>query len=115
MTTKAVVLRKWTGRIRTSAQEEYGSYVARTGAADYSSTPGNLGFQILMRPLGDGTSEVTTLSWWESMEAIRGFAGDQPELARYYPEDDRFLLERPRLVEHHQVIAGKVNFSVPGR
>ena len=107
-----IVLRKWTGRIRTAAQDEYGAYVSRTGAVDYSSTPGNLGFQILMRPLGNGTSEVTTLSWWESMEAIRGFAGDQPELARYYPEDDRFLVDRPRLVEHHQVIAGQVNLSL---
>ena len=80
-----VVLRKWTGHIRTAAQDEYGAYVERTGATDYSRTAGNLGFQILMRPLGDGTSEVTTLSWWESMEAIRGFAGDQPDLARYYP------------------------------
>ena len=113
MGANTVVLRKWTGRIRTAAEKEYAEYVARTGATDYSSTPGNLGFQILMRPLADGTSEVTTLSWWESMEAIRGFAGDQPELARYYPEDDRFLVDRPRLVEHHQVIVGEVNLSVP--
>lgn len=113
MGANTVVLRKWTGRIRTAAQDEYGAYVADTGAIDYNSTPGNLGFQILMRALGDGTSEVTTLSWWESMEAIRGFAGDEPELARYYPEDEHFLLERPRLVEHHQVVAGQINLSVP--
>ncbi len=113
MGANSVVLRRWTGRIRTADQEEYGTYVAETGAADYSGTPGNLGFQILMRPLGDGTSEVTTLSWWKSMEAIRGFAGDEPELARYYPEDDRFLLDRPRLVEHHRVIAAQINLSVP--
>ncbi len=109
---KTVVLRKWTGHIRTADQDAYGSYVARTGGKDYSQTPGNLGFQILMRPLDDGTSEVTTLSWWESMEAVRGFAGAEPELARYYPEDDQFLLDRPRHVEHHQVFAGRVNLSI---
>jgi heme-degrading monooxygenase HmoA len=106
-----IVLRKWTGRISTTDEAEYGAYVAGTGAADYRRTKGNLGFQILMRALGDGTSEVTTLSWWESIDAIRAFAGDQPELARYYPEDDRFLLGRPERVEHHRVIAGKVNLS----
>lgn len=116
MIAENVILRKWTGRIRTTDQKEYGTYVARTGAVDYSRTAGNLGFQILMRPLGDGTSEVTTLSWWESMEAIGRFAGDQPDLAHYYPEDDRFLLDRPKYVEHHQVIAGRVHISVePGR
>jgi heme-degrading monooxygenase HmoA len=102
-----VILRKWTGRIRTTDEEEYGAYVAQTGATDYGRTKGNLGVQVLMRPLGDGRSEVTTLSWWESMEAIRRFAGDQPELARYYPEDDRFLLDRPQYVEHHQVILSR--------
>lgn len=112
MNPKNVVLRKWTGRIRAADQEKYGAYVARTGAVDYGRTAGNLGFQILMRPLGDGTCEVTTLSWWESMEAIRGFAGDPPDLARYYPEDDRFLLDRPKYVEHHQVVSGRVNLSI---
>jgi heme-degrading monooxygenase HmoA len=110
------VLRKWTGRIRAADQQEYGAYVARTGIVDYGRTPGNLGFQILMRPLGDGTCEVTTLSWWESIEVIRGFAGDEPDLARYYPEDDRFLLDRPKYVEHHQVIGSRVHLSVdPGQ
>ena len=59
-------------------------YVLKTGAGDYEKTPGNLGFQILLRDLGDATSEVTTLSWWRSMDAIRAFAGPDPGLARYY-------------------------------
>jgi heme-degrading monooxygenase HmoA len=59
-----------------------------------------------MRRLADGTTEVTTLSWWESMAAITAFAGDDPEAARYYLEDDRFLLEKPEQVEHHRVVAG---------
>jgi heme-degrading monooxygenase HmoA len=115
MVSSSVILRIWTGRIRTAQQDEYGAYVAHTGATDYGSTPGNLGFQILMRPLGDGTSEVTTLSWWDSMESVRGFAGDQPELARYYPKDDQFLLDRPTHVQHHQVISSRVNLSVGQR
>ena len=109
MAVNRIVLRKWTGRIRTADEAEYGAYVAKTGAADYGRTPGNLGYQILLRQLGDGTSEVTTLSWWASMDAVRRFAGDDPDLARYYPEDDRFLLDRPLRVEHHQVVAGRVN------
>jgi len=103
-----MILRKWTGRIRTSDRDEYVRYVLKTGGEDYTSTPGNLGFQILLRDLGDGTTEVSTVSWWSSMEHIRAFAGEDPEIARYYPEDDRFLLARPRHVEHHEVAAGDV-------
>jgi hypothetical protein len=52
------------------------------------------------------------MSWWQSMDSIRGFAGDEPERARYYPEDDRFLVERPELVEHSIVEAAQVTVDV---
>jgi hypothetical protein len=102
------ILRKWSGRIRTADEDEYVAYIARTGLEDCAKTPGNLGYQMLMRTLGDGVSEVTTLSWWRDMDAVKGFAGPQPERAVYYPDDDRFLLDRPELVEHHRVFAGNV-------
>lgn len=112
MVAKQVILRRWSGRLRTAEEEKYLAYFNRTGAVDYGKTQGNLGFQILMRGLGDGTSEVTTLSWWESMEAIKAFAGDEPEIARYYPEDDRFLLDRPPHVDHYRVFGGRVNLAL---
>lgn len=100
-----VILRRWTGRIRTADAVPYLAYVARTGAMDYAATPGNLGFRLASRDLGDGTTEVVTLSWWRSMEAIRRFAGGDAGRALYYPEDDRFLIERPERVEHDAVPA----------
>jgi len=112
MDAKQVILRRWSGRIRTAEERNYLAYFNRTGAVDYAKTPGNLGFQILMRALGDGMSEVTTLSWWDSMEAIKAFAGDQPEVARYYPDDDRFLVDRPPNVDHYRVFAAQVNLAI---
>ena len=109
---KHVILRRWVGRIRTADEGDYVAYVKRTGGTDYGNTPGNRGFQIVMRALGDGVSEVTTLSWWESMEAVKGFAGDEPEVARYYPDDDRFLLDRPPNVEHYRVFVSNVDLAV---
>jgi heme-degrading monooxygenase HmoA len=98
------ILRKWTGPIRTSQGDDYVHYVMATGGGDFANTPGNLGFQVLLRDLGDGTSEVTALSWWRSMDAVRAFAGEDPEIARYYPDDDQYLVDRPRHVEHHRVV-----------
>ena len=105
MPSNTVILRKWTGRIRTSQEKEYVEYIAATGLQDYAKTPGNLGFEMLLRDLGNGESEVTTLSWWADMDSIRAFAGATPELARYYPEDDAYLVHRPLNVEHHRVVA----------
>src|SRR6476620_5885282 len=59
-----MILRKWSGRIRATDREEYVAYVLETGASDYSKTPGNHGFQLLTRDVGDGTTEVSTMSWW---------------------------------------------------
>ena len=100
------ILRRWTSRIRTEDEDEYVHYIESTGLADYRRTEGNLGSQMLLRRLQDGSTEVTTLSWWTSMAAITAFAGQNIEVARYYPEDDRFLLEKPERVEHHRVAAG---------
>jgi heme-degrading monooxygenase HmoA len=98
-----MIFRKWSGRIRTEEVDEYVAYVEETGGVHYAQTQGNLGYQILLRDLGDGTSEVSTISWWTDLDAVRRFAGDDYAIARYYPEDDHYLLERPELVEHHEV------------
>ncbi|MDX3883058.1 MAG: hypothetical protein QHC65_01460 [Sphingomonas sp.] len=107
------ILRRWAGRIRTEDTATYTAYIARTGAMDYAATPGNIGFQLVTRDLGDGTTEVTTLSWWRSMEAVRLFAGEDVSRPRYYPEDDHFLIARPDHVEHHLVRASQLQWPGP--
>ena len=101
-----VVMRRWRSRIRTGDRAAYAAYINATCGADYTATPGNLGFQMLMRDLNDGSTEVTTLSWWRSTAAIKAFAGSDISRARYYPEDDRFLLEKPDTVDHYDIVAG---------
>jgi hypothetical protein len=58
------------------------------------------------RDLGDGRTEVITLSFWKSREVIHGFAGDDIEQAVFYPEDDRYLVDRDTTVTHHEVVSG---------
>jgi len=104
--TAGLILRRWSALIRTADRDAYTAYIAGTGGSDYTATPGNRGYQVTMRDLGDGRTEVTTFSWWASLDAIHAFAGEDISIARYYPEDDRFLLTRPEHVEHHQIVAG---------
>jgi hypothetical protein len=65
-------LRRWTGKLRTADEGAYLDYVMRTGGGDIANTVGNLGHQIVMRTLDDGTSEIAALSWWRDMDAVRG-------------------------------------------
>jgi heme-degrading monooxygenase HmoA len=101
MSTHQPVVRVWRGVIRTQERDEYVEYVERTGMRQYRATPGNLDAWILTRDLGDGASEILTVSRWESMNAVRAFAGADVDRAVYYPEDDDFLVERDEIVRHY--------------
>ena len=99
-----MIMRIWRGTTRHEDAERYARYVRNTGFGEYLETPGNLGAHLVQRDLGDRV-ETATVAFWESWEAITAFAGDDPSLAHYYPEDDGFLLDRPKLVEHYEVVA----------
>ena len=95
------ILREWRAEIRRALKDEYVEYVKVTGLTGYLRTPGNLGAAVAVRDLDTDRSEIVTLSWWTDMAAIEAFAGTDVSRARYYPEDDRFLLTRPGLVQHY--------------
>jgi heme-degrading monooxygenase HmoA len=101
-----VIARMWRGWVRTADRAAYVDYIESTGMAEYRATPGNQGAWMLARDLDDGRTEIVTLSFWVSRDAIRGFAGDDIEQAVFYPEDERFLVDRETTVTHFDVVAG---------
>jgi len=101
MTSEGAVVRMWRGVIRTEDRDVYVDYIERTGMREYRETPGNLDAWMLTRDLGDGLTEIMTVSRWESLEAIKGFAGEDIHRAVYYPEDDEYLVERDATVRHY--------------
>ena len=98
-----MIARIWRGTVRTADADEYARYISDTGFAEYGRTPGNRGAWMLRRDEGDRT-EFITYSLWESYEAIRGFAGEDIETAVYYPEDERYLIEREDTVRHYEIV-----------
>jgi heme-degrading monooxygenase HmoA len=101
-----VIARIWTGAVRLADADAYAEYIRETGLAEYVATPGNRGAWMLRRDDGDRT-EFITLSFWDSLDAIRAFAGDDIEAAVYYPEDDRYLIARGPRVRHY-VVTGEL-------
>lgn len=98
-----MIARIWRGRIPTEKTAAYVEIVERTGMGEYRQTPGNLAAQTITRDLGDGRTEIVTLSWWTDRDAIVAFAGEPIEAAKYYPEDDDYLLDREETVAHYEV------------
>jgi heme-degrading monooxygenase HmoA len=101
-----MIARTWRGWTAAQDTDAYVDYLSRTGIAAYLRTPGNRGAWILHRPDDDKT-EFITLTFWESLEAVRVFAGEDIERAVFYPEDDVFLVERDDQADHFQVVDGQ--------
>lgn len=95
--------RTWHGRVPAEKADAYYTYLQRTGLSDYVKTPGNRGVYVLRRTEGRVT-HFLLLTFWDSLDAIRAFAGDDYERARYYAEDDAYLLEREPYVSHYDVL-----------
>ena len=73
----------WRGWVATGRAAEYVAYVERTGLVAYRRTPGNIDAQMWTRDLGDGRTEVVTVSRWEPRAAHPGGPGDEHlDLAR---------------------------------
>jgi heme-degrading monooxygenase HmoA len=89
--------------VRAAEAEAYHAYLERTGLSDYAATPGNRGVWVFRRMEGERAHFVLT-TLWDSWDAIRAFAGQDVERARYYPEDTRFLLELEPTVTHYDVL-----------
>ena len=97
-----MIARIWRGVVERENGDVYADYIRDTGFRAYGKTPGNLGSWLLRRDEGELT-EFVTYSLWDSLDAIRAFAGDDIETAVYYPDDDRYLVERDEKVSHFEV------------
>jgi heme-degrading monooxygenase HmoA len=99
-----MIARLWRGAVRTADGDAYARYMLETGVAGYTGTPGNRGVWMLRRDTGD-TTEFVMFTLWDSLDAVKRFAGDDYETAVFYPEDDRFLVERDLRSAHYEVAA----------
>jgi len=97
-----MIVRIWHGRTRPEDAEEYLAFLRARAIPDYQGTPGNRGVSLLRRIEGDAANFLT-VTHWESLEAIRAFAGEDISRAKYYPEDKNFLLEFEPSVQHYDL------------
>jgi len=97
-----MIARVWRGEVRAGDGDAYARYLAETGEPDCRALPGNRGVMILRRDEAERT-EFVFVSFWDGMEPIRAFAGDSVEVARYYPQDERYLLALDPKVRHYTV------------
>jgi heme-degrading monooxygenase HmoA len=103
-----MIARIWQGETNVDLMEAYTDFLERTAVEDYRSVTGNQGL-VFFRRLNGEKAEFTLISYWESLDAVKNFAGEDYEKAKYYPEDKKFLLSFAPRVVHYEVFFQQTN------
>ncbi len=75
-------------------------------APDYSSVDGLL--KLYFQRRNESTkAHFLLVTIWDSLDSIKNFAGAEPELAKYYPEDDDFLLNKEKYTSMYEIFYEK--------
>ncbi len=100
------IMRLWHGEVSLEKADEYQQFMIDKAAPDYSSIDGllNLSFQ---RKDDTDKAHFLLVTLWDNIESIKKFAGEQPDIAKYYLEDDNFLLSKEKYTTMYDVFYQK--------
>jgi len=99
-----VIARWWRGWAATRENGDAYQELLRTTILPWVAThPGHRGSYLVRRDIEDGV-EFATLTLWESLDAVRTFAGDDYEAAVVPPEARRLLERFDERSVHYEVL-----------
>ena len=97
-----MVARIWHGRTPAEKAEEYRQYLFDVGVKKIASLPGNRGVQLMMKKTAE-EGEFMVVSYWDSIDAIKGYAGENYTRVHDLPRDKEFLIDMETLVRHFEL------------
>jgi heme-degrading monooxygenase HmoA len=97
-----MIARIWHGKTHVDDLERYSEFLKEVAIPDYKAIAGNKGCTFLRR-VENNEAHFTLITFWDSVDSIKQFAGKDYEKAKYYPEDKQFLLDFEDKVEHYEV------------
>ena len=97
-----MIAREWKARCPKNHIDGFVSYLYETGIKDASQTIGFKGAQIFVRDINN--NEITLITYWDSLQSIKAFSGDNIAVAKLYPEDGNYELDPNGFVFHYQVV-----------
>jgi heme-degrading monooxygenase HmoA len=93
----------WWGRATAENADAYIEHVTMKVFPALAAIDGHRGAYLLRRAV-DGGTEFVVLTLWESMEAVRRFAGSKPENPVVEPDAEAVLSSFDELVTHFEVV-----------
>jgi len=101
-----MIARIWKARAAPERAAEYAAFLRSTVLPELAALHGYRGVTLLERDVVEGNQvvEVTVITWWDSLAAIRAFAGEAVETAVVHDAAARMLLDFDHDVAHCQVV-----------
>jgi hypothetical protein len=99
-----VIARSWSGKVPVDRADGFYRHLLATGIDDYRAQPGCVDINLWRRD-ADGWAIFTLTSLWHDLESVRAYAGDRPEQAVLYPDDEAYGLVPDLTVQHHAVLS----------
>jgi hypothetical protein len=96
-----VIARVWRGTTFAEDGDAYAAYIEDAGLKGARTIPGARGTLVLRRERA-GYAEFETILLFDSLADVKRFAGDELDVAVFFPEDDRYLIERDMEVRHFE-------------
>jgi heme-degrading monooxygenase HmoA len=97
-----VILRIWRGHALAANASAYFHHVTGHVFPGLTKLPGHRGASVLRRE-ADGGVEFVVITRWESLEAVRAFAGDDLDVAVVEPAARALLSEFDPFVRHYEL------------
>jgi heme-degrading monooxygenase HmoA len=100
-----VIARIWHGWARGEQADAYERLVANEVLPSIHRIDGFVGYELLRTELPDGESEFVTVTYFESLDALRAFAGEDYEVAVVPPEARALLTRFDERSRHYELLA----------
>ena len=98
-----MVIREWRGRALLSRSDAYPKHFRERVVPELQTIAGFCGAELSRREIGDRL-EFLVLTRWDSMDAVRAFAGASTERAVVEPGAVAALIDFDDTVRHYEVI-----------
>jgi len=95
-----MIVRTWHGCVPLEHAEGFAKHLAKTGVEHSRSIPGNLG-AFVRSETQDDWEHFFLATYWQDLQSVKAFAGENYHVAVTYSDDDEFeLLSDPYVFQH---------------
>jgi heme-degrading monooxygenase HmoA len=98
-----MIARIWQGVTTLEQADAYAEYLNESGVAGLQNAEGNRGAYVLRR-VENGAAHFMVVSFWDTVESVKKFAGGNPQLARRLPRDKDFHMHLDPDVTNYEVL-----------